>query len=106
VVIRYFGGTLLGVSGLINAYRSAAANAIDHAKIIQRTVMDMYEISFEYNAMNDVMRLMKDHGLQQINQQFDLDCRLSFAVRKNDAVSIYEKMRKIEGLQIKFIQTL
>lgn len=106
VVIRYFGGTLLGVSGLINAYRSAAADALDHAKIIQKTVMDMYEICFEYTAMNDVMRLMKDRGLQQINQQFELNCRLSFAVRKNDAVSIYDKLKKIEGVQIKFIQTL
>ena len=48
VVIRYFGGTLLGVSGLINAYRSAAADAIEHAQIIQKTIMDLYEISFEY----------------------------------------------------------
>jgi len=106
VVIRYFGGTLLGVSGLINAYRSAATDAIDHAQIIHKIVMDLYEISFEYIAMNDVMRLLKDHGLQQINQQFDLNCKLSFAVRKNDVSSIYEKMKKIESLQIKFIQTL
>jgi uncharacterized YigZ family protein len=106
VVVRYFGGTLLGVSGLIRAYRSAAANAIDHAQIIQKTVMDLYEISFEYSAMNDVMKLMKDHSLQQIDQQFDLNCRLSFAVRKNDAVNVYDKLRKIEGLQIKFVQTL
>jgi uncharacterized YigZ family protein len=106
VVIRYFGGTLLGVSGLINAYRTAAVDAIDHAQIIQKTVMDLYEISFEYPAMNDVMKLMKDHGLQQINQQFDLNCKLSFAVRKNDAISVHDKLKKIESLQIKFIQTL
>jgi len=106
VVVRYFGGTLLGVSGLINAYKTAAADAINHARIITHIVKDVYEISFEYPAMNDVMTIMKEEKLEQLNQQFALDCKLSFSVRKLDSDRIYDKLIKLENLKVKYLTTI
>ena len=76
VVSRYFGGTLLGVSGLINAYRSAAASAIENAEIIEKTLQEYYEITYPYISMNDVMRILKEENVGQSEQSFDLECRI------------------------------
>lgn len=105
VVVRYFGGTLLGVPGLIAAYKSATAEAIANAKIIEKTVDEVYELHFPYAAMNDVMRIMKDEALKQWDQDFQLDCRLLFSVRKNDADRVGEALRKIGELKIRFVET-
>ena len=74
VVSRYFGGTLLGVSGLINAYKSAAFSAISNAEIIECTVKEFYEISYPYISMNDVMKILKEENVGQSDQSFDLEC--------------------------------
>lgn len=71
VVVRYFGGTLLGVPGLINAYKTAAEDALKQATIIEKTVNDVYTISFDYLRMNDVMRTIKDDNLTVVEQSFD-----------------------------------
>lgn len=105
VVIRYFGGTKLGVSGLINAYKTATKEALDAAEILDLIVLEVYEISFDYLQMNDVMKLLKDENLNQFNQIFENNCRLHFAVRKNDADRICNAFRKINGLQLKYICT-
>jgi uncharacterized YigZ family protein len=105
VVIRYFGGTKLGVSGLINAYKTATKEALEDAVILEKIVHDIYEISFDYLQMNDVMKLLKDENLHQFNQQFETTCRLQFSVRKNDSSRLYENMRKIENLKICFVRT-
>lgn len=105
VVVRYFGGTLLGVPGLIAAYKSATAEAIANAKIIEKTVDEVYELHFPYAAMNDVMRILKDEALKQWDQDFQLDCRLLFSVRKNDADRVGETLRKIGELKIRFVET-
>ena len=76
VVSRYFGGTLLGVSGLINAYRTAAASALENAEIVEKTVQEYYEITFPYISMNDVMKILKEENLGQSEQSFNLDCRI------------------------------
>ena len=76
VVVRYFGGILLGASGLANAYKTAAHDAIDHATIIEKTIDVRYRLHFEYVTMNDVMRILKEFDLKPENQQFDLDCSL------------------------------
>ena len=70
VVIRYFGGTLLGVSGLINAYRSAAEDALSNARIIEKQVMESWLVTFPYTAMNDVMKVMKDEGCGQHSHDY------------------------------------
>lgn len=106
VVVRYFGGTKLGVSGLINAYRSAARDALEENSIITKTVTEIYELSFDYPLMNDVMRILKDEKLEQLSQKFELSCSLTFSVRKNDGMRVQEKFRKLHGLDIKHLRTV
>ncbi len=80
VVIRYFGGTLLGTSGLIRAYRTAASEAIIAGNIIDRTIKKWYKIYFEYPQMNDVMKLLKERNLKPENQNFEEHCEMDVAV--------------------------
>lgn len=105
VVVRYFGGTLLGVSGLINAYRSAAADALTHAEIMEKHVQDVYEVKFDYLSMNDVMKIVKDEHLDIVSQDLQLDCKLRFSVRKSKADRAEALFRKITGLTINYITT-
>lgn len=105
VVVRYFGGTLLGVSGLINAYRGAAADALANAEIIEKQVQDVYEVNFTYAAMNDVMKIIKDEGMDVISQDFGLECRLEFAVRKSKADHVAGLLSKIDNLEIAYKRT-
>jgi uncharacterized YigZ family protein len=103
VVARYFGGTLLGVGGLINAYRQAAADALTNAEIIEEIVKEKYKLHFDYLQMNEVMKIIKDEKLEIISQNFELECELIFRVRKNNTDKVYETFRKIIGLQIKYV---
>nr|WP_294877498.1 YigZ family protein [uncultured Pedobacter sp.] len=105
VVVRYFGGTLLGVPGLINAYKTAAAEAIKEANVIEKTVNDIYEITFDYLVMNDVMRLMKDEQLNILDQNFDNSCVIKFEVRKANLNAILGKLDKIDNLETKYLFT-
>ncbi len=105
VVVRYFGGTLLGVSGLIAAYRGAAADALTNAKIIEKQVMETYELKFPYDAMPSVMKILKDEALEQSAQDFQLECKLNFSVRKNDADRIVEALKKFSGVTAAFLKT-
>jgi uncharacterized YigZ family protein len=98
VVVRYFGGTLLGVSGLINAYKTAAADVLHNATIVEKVVEQRLTIEFDYGAMNDVMKVFKDENLVQLNNQFDLRCRLQTLVRLGELNRIQEKFSKIEGV--------
>ena len=97
-VIRYFGGTKLGTSGLINAYKSAAANAIDNAIIVEKTVNILYEIFFSYDVLNDVMRTIKEEGILIISQKFDLNCSITFSVRVAKSENIITKLEKIKSV--------
>jgi uncharacterized YigZ family protein len=106
VVVRYFGGTLLGVGGLINAYREAAADAIANAKIIEKTVGDIYELKFDYLLMNDVMKIMKEEKLEQLSQNFELSCQLNFSVRKSNSNHVYDLLKKIKGLEINYCRSI
>ncbi|WP_316843593.1 YigZ family protein [Pedobacter psychrodurus] len=106
VVVRYFGGTLLGVPGLINAYKTASIEAIKASTIVCKTVNDVYEAHFEYLQMNDVMKLSKEENLQILGQQFDTDCILKFEVRKAQLNQVLSKFDKIEGVKLKYLQTI
>ncbi|MCX6257095.1 MAG: YigZ family protein [Bacteroidia bacterium] len=97
VVIRYFGGTKLGVSGLMNAYRTAAANALASAVIIEKTVCRIFEISFGYAAMNEVMSVVKDEKAGILNQEFDLQCKMKVSIRKSLSSEFIERFRFIEA---------
>jgi uncharacterized YigZ family protein len=103
VVVRYFGGTKLGVRGLIDAYKGATADALQNAGIIEKIIHVQYQLDFDYLSMNDVMKILKDHELPQSDHQFDLKCRLSFSVRQSLADQIKEAFEKIEGLRIQKI---
>ena len=105
VVVRYFGGTLLGVPGLINAYKTAAVEAIQAAQVIEKTVNDIYELQFDYLLMNDVMRLIKEEKLNIRSQEFDNSCSIKIEIRKSSLDSILGKIEKIEGVQLKYLFT-
>lgn len=102
VVVRYFGGTLLGVPGLINAYKMASIEAINAAQIIEKTLNDQYQLNFDYLAMNDVMRIIKDEKLSIIEQTFDTNCRVLIEMRKNQVNLVIGKFEKIDKLEIKY----
>ena len=106
IVVRYFGGIKLGVSGLITAYKTATREALETADIISLTVNDTYLLSFEYPLMNEVMRIMKDEGLQILEQDFQIRCKLRFSVRKNNSSRIYERFAKIHGVKIDYLKTV
>lgn len=104
VVVRYFGGTLLGVSGLINAYRNAALDAINNARIIEKLVEKWLLVEFDYLAMNDVMKVFKDEKLPQIDPQYDLNCRVKTFIRLSHTERIEQEFLKIEGVNIKELE--
>ncbi|PKP01068.1 MAG: YigZ family protein [Bacteroidetes bacterium HGW-Bacteroidetes-9] len=105
VVVRYFGGIKLGVSGLINAYKTAAADALAQAEIVEKTVDEIYELKFIYEAMNDVMKIVKEDGLQLLNTQFDLECSLTYKIRKGEADRINEKFRKTYQSKVIYLRS-
>ncbi|MCX2453658.1 YigZ family protein [Pedobacter sp. PLR] len=106
VVVRYFGGTLLGVPGLINAYKSAAIEAIQAAEIVEKTVNDVYELTFDYLSMNDVMRLFKEEQLHILSQEFDNSCSIKFEVRKAQLNQVLGKIEKIDGVKLSYLHTV
>ncbi len=106
VVVRYFGGTLLGVPGLINAYKNATLEAIAQAEIIEKIVYDLYRIDFGYLQMNEVMKVIKEKGLEVRSQQFDLQCSMEIAIRKKRITETVDSLSKTEGLTLSFLRTL
>jgi len=101
VVVRYFGGTLLGVPGLINAYKTATEEALNIAVIIEKTLDDTYIISFDYQQMNDIMKIIKEDNLTILEQQFDNNCMVKIAIRKMQVNRSINKLEKVEGAIIK-----
>lgn len=105
VVIRYFGGTKLGVGGLIHAYKTAAEEALKNAKIVKKTLHDIYELKFDYPQMNEIMRIMKEENIEQIDQNFELTCSITLALRKAEVEKVLSKFDRVEKLKIEFIET-
>ncbi|MBQ8703115.1 MAG: YigZ family protein [Bacteroidales bacterium] len=100
VVVRYFGGILLGASGLANAYKTAARDAIDHATIVERTIDCRYRLTFKYETMNDVMRILKDFDLKPLNPVYNLDCMLEVAIRQSESVRFYDAVADLRTVEI------
>lgn len=94
VVTRYFGGTKLGVPGLINAYRTAASEALDHAEKVEILITDSLEIVFEYPKMNDAMRILKDSGVNILHIESGERCTIRFTVRKSRSEEIQHRLSK------------
>lgn len=97
VVVRYFGGTKLGVAGLIAAYREAAAEAIGAAEIVERTVDRTVTVDFPYVAMNDLMRVIKEEQPRIEEQRFDNLCTMRLSIRESRAEALIEKLKKAGG---------
>jgi uncharacterized YigZ family protein len=104
VVIRYFGGTKLGVSGLINAYKTAARDAIISGKIIELTVNEVYKIEFPYESMNEIMRIIKEESAQIIDNQFINNCIITYTIRKRDADKVNLRLRKTYAAKVTYLR--
>ena len=100
IVVRYFGGIKLGTSGLIQAYKAAAAEAIAAADIIEKTVDERITIRFDYLVMNDVMRIVKEETPTIVNQGYDTDCWMTLEIRKDLMPKLRSRLEKIESLLI------
>jgi|TARA_B110000977_G_C10978883_1_gene455311 uncharacterized YigZ family protein len=104
VVVRYFGGTKLGVGGMMNAYKTAALEALNNADIIECTIDDEFEISFGYPEMNTVMRFIKELGVVIVSQKMELDCKITFAIRKKESQIAQDKFSGLKNIFIKLIE--
>jgi uncharacterized YigZ family protein len=105
IVVRYFGGTLLGASGLISAYRNAAADAITRAEVVECIVREYYRLIFPYSSMNDVMKIIKDENLVQSEQQFELECILKTGIRLSAKEHILSRFGTVGKLRLEYIET-
>jgi uncharacterized YigZ family protein len=105
VVVRYFGGTLLGTSGLINAYKTAAYDALNNSEIIECTVKDYYKIEFGYSSMNSVMKILKDENIGQSEQLFGLDCSININFRLSAKENIFKRFSGLENIKLTYIGT-
>ena len=99
LVVRYFGGIKLGTSGLIVAYRAAAAEAIAAAEIIEKTVDAEIAFSFDYIYMNDVMRIVKEEGPEIVSQGFDTDCTMMLRIHRDAMPRLQARLEKVETLR-------
>ncbi|MEN8704351.1 MAG: YigZ family protein [Polaribacter sp.] len=90
VVVRYFGGTKLGVGGLISAYKTSAQITLDASEIVKKTIDVSYQLNFEYDMMNKVMRVLKEKNINLISQKMDLTCEYVVSVRKKESKAIFD----------------
>jgi len=103
VVVRYYGGTNLGVPGLIHAYKTATLDALNKATILTKVVKEYYEIDYPYEVMNDVMKIIKDETLEVINNDFGMKCVIRLAIRHSEVERVAGKFSKINQLVIKYL---
>lgn len=101
VVVRYFGGTLLGIPGLINAYKTATIEAIQASEVIVKTVDLVFKIEFSHSVMNEVMKVVKEENIKIFNQCFDLSCTFSLEIRQSQVNHVINRLEKIDGLKWK-----
>ncbi|WP_275315610.1 IMPACT family protein [Tenacibaculum bernardetii] len=101
VSVRYFGGTKLGVGGLINAYRTSAQLALEISNIKEKTIDIQYQLTFDYDMMNKVQRVVKERNLNIIAQKLEMDCQYTIAVRKKEAQMIFDIFDNLFKVTIK-----
>ena len=104
VVVRYFGGTKLGVPGLIAAYKESTALVLSECEIVERTVDARINVSFSYMAMNDVMRIVKDMQPRVVDQQFDNLCTMTLTIREGDSEQLIGRLEKVEGATVEVVE--
>lgn len=104
VVIRYFGGTLLGVGGLINAYRTATEACLNESVLAKKFVLHTYCLEFEYPLMNDVMRVVKDFQLETTDQVFELNCAITIHLKVSQESKVLKQIEKIRGCKCRRLE--
>ena len=104
VSVRYFGGTKLGVGGLISAYKLSAQIALEASDILEKTIDIHYKLTFNYDLMNSVMRIIKEKKIEIISQKLEMDCQYIIAVRKNDADAIFSIFDNLYKVDIKELE--
>lgn len=103
IVVRYFGGTLLGVPGLIHAYKTAAIEALSNAEIIEKSIDYRYALEFAYLRLNDVMKIAKEENLPIVSQDLDNACHLEIIISKRQQENVISRLQKISDVVIKLI---
>jgi uncharacterized YigZ family protein len=104
VSVRYFGGTKLGVGGLINAYKTSAQISLEASEIIEKTIDIFFELNFQYDLMNKVMRIVKEKNLTIVSQKLELDCKYVISIRKKEAQVIFEIFDNLYKVDIKTLE--
>ena len=105
VVVRYFGGTKLGVGGLIDAYRTSAKEAIEAGTIIERQVKSTYSVTFGYEQMGEVMNYLKNQNIEFYNNVFESQCALQVDIRNADGERFENELGGIYGVEVEFLRT-
>ena len=100
IVVRYFGGTLLGVPGLINAYKTAAALSLQVTPLLQKPVLVQYRLQFDYTQMNDIMRTVKQFGCIVLAQEMNLFCTATIGVPKQWLDEVVFKLADMKGVEV------
>ena len=100
IVVRYFGGTLLGVPGLINAYKTVTSLALQVTPIIQKQIEIQYKIQFDYTRMNDIMMLLKQYGCTVVNQELQLFCSITTGIPSNRSQEVLYKLKELQGVDV------
>ena len=100
VVVRYFGGTKLGIPGLIHAYRTAAREAIDQAVIVEKIIRVQNKVTFEYQMMNDIMRILKEEDVKIVNQSSSERCEIDFMVRKSHLEKLQTRLNRLKNIKL------
>ena len=105
VVVRYFGGTLLGVGGLIRAYKTATRGAIENATVVTKTIRKVYQLRYSYDLTNSVMKAVDTPDIKILDQIFDEQVKMEIGIRKSAAEDVVQKLNLIQGLEIQYIDT-
>jgi uncharacterized YigZ family protein len=100
IVVRYFGGTLLGVPGLINAYKTAAALTLQIVPAIQKQIEVLYKIQFDYTQMNEVMTILKQFNCRVLNQQLQLFCMVHAGIAVGKVTEVVYRLKDIKGVEV------
>jgi uncharacterized YigZ family protein len=101
IVVRYFGGTLLGVPGLIHAYRSAAALALQIVPLVEKPIEDLWRLDFDYTLVNEVMTILKRHGCSLVSQEMQLFCRFTVGIPRRSLDACLPQLRGMYGVEMK-----
>lgn len=106
VVIRYYGGTKLGVPGLINAYKTAAKEAISNSNIKLCILKEVYQIDYDYLLMNEVMKIAKEEAVDIVSTEFGMKCVIEIAVRKLHSDRVITRLKRLSSLEINYLRTI